>query len=62
MSTLRVLLALLLWLGWPCAAPPPPLLEVMLPILFGVGVICDPIVFLLLIAAFEQLHVPKQHV
>ena len=25
----------------PCAAPPPPLLRVLRPILFGVGVICD---------------------
>ena len=35
-----VLLALLLWLGWPCAAPPPPLLGVLRPIPFRVGVIC----------------------
>ena len=36
-----VLLAQLLWLGWPCAAPPPPLLRALRPIPFGVGVICD---------------------
>ena len=40
-----VLLAPLLWLGWPCAAPPPPLLGVLRPIPFGVGVICDPLLF-----------------
>ena len=38
---LVVLLAPLLWLGWPCAAPPPPLLGVLRPIPFGVDVICD---------------------
>ena len=40
---LVVLLALLhmLWLRWPCAAPPPPLLGVLRPIPFGAGVICD---------------------
>ena len=36
-----VLLAQPLWLGWPCAAPPPPLLRALRPIPFGVGVICD---------------------
>ena len=36
-----VLLAQLLWLGWPCAAPPPSLLRVLRPIPFGVGVVCD---------------------
>ena len=36
-----VLPAPLLWLGWPCAAPPPPLLRALGPIPFGVGVICD---------------------
>ena len=36
-----MLLALPLWLGWPCAAPPPPLLGVLRPISFEVGVICD---------------------
>ena len=36
-----VILAPLLWLGWPCAAPPPPLLRALRPIPFGVGVICD---------------------
>ena len=36
-----VLLAPLLWLGWPCAAPPPPLLRALRPIPNGVGVICD---------------------
>ena len=34
--------ALLLWLGWPYAAPPPPILGVLRPIPFGVGVICGP--------------------
>ena len=37
-----VLLAPLLWLGWPCAAPSPPLLRVLRPIPLGVGVICYP--------------------
>ena len=37
-----VLLALPLWLGWSCAAPPPPLLGVLKPISFVGGVICDP--------------------
>ena len=41
-----VLLAQLLWLGWPCAAPPPPLLGVLKPIAFGEGMICDFPVFL----------------
>ena len=31
--------------GWPCAAPPSPLLGVLRPIPFGVGVICDPSLF-----------------
>ena len=35
-------LAPLLWLGWPCTAPPPPLFGVLRPIPFGAGVICDP--------------------
>ena len=38
-----VLLALLLWLGWSCATLPPPLLGVLRPVAFGVGVLCDPI-------------------
>ena len=42
-----VLLAPLLWLGWPCAAPPPPLLRALRPIPNGVGVICDFFFFLL---------------
>ena len=46
------LLALPLWLGWSCAAPPPPLLGVLKPISFGVGVICDPF--------FLTVH-PMQH-
>ena len=29
------------WLGWPCAAPPPPPLDVPRPVSFGVGVIGD---------------------
>ena len=41
-----VLLAPLLWLGWLCAAPPPPLLGVLRPIPFGVGVISEPFFFL----------------
>ena len=45
-----MLLALLLelWLWWPCAAPPPPILGLLRPhILFRVGIICDSCVFLL---------------
>ena len=34
-------LALPLWLGWPCPAPPPQLLGVLRPIPFGVDAICD---------------------
>ena len=41
-----VLLALLLWLGWPWAAPAPPLLGVLSPISFGVGVIRELLFFL----------------
>ena len=41
-----VLPAPLLWLGWPCAAPPPPLLRALRPIPFGVGVLCDFVFFL----------------
>ena len=33
----QVLLAPLLWLGWPCAAPPPPLLGMLRHIPFRVG-------------------------
>ena len=40
-----VLLAPLLWLGWPCAAPQLPLLGVLRPIPFGVGVICESFFF-----------------
>ena len=47
-----VLLAQPLWLGWPSAAPPPPLLGVLRPISFGVGVICDSFCFC---GACEQL-------
>ena len=36
-----MLLALLLWLGWPWAAPMLPLLGVLRLIAFGVGVIRD---------------------
>ena len=46
-----VLLAPLLWLGWPCAAPPPPLLRALTPIPFRVGVICDFLFFFWLLDA-----------
>ena len=49
-----VLPAPLLWLGWPCAAPPPRLLRALRPIPFGVGVICD-IYFLVLLLQPLQL-------
>ena len=41
-------LAPLLWLGWPCAAPPPLLLGALRSIPFGVGVICDSFFFFFL--------------
>ena len=51
---MTVLPAPLLWLGWPCAAPPPRLLRALRPIPFGVGVICD-IYFLVLLLQPLQL-------
>ena len=49
-----VLLALLLWLAWPCAAPPAPLLGVLRPIPFEVGVICAS--FLLFVQTNACMH------
>ena len=39
------LLGLPLWLGWPCAAPPPSPLGVLRPLPFGIGAICDSFSF-----------------
>lgn len=40
-TTSVVLLALLLWVGWPWAVPPPLFLGLLSPIPSKVGVVCD---------------------
>ena len=57
---LVVLLALLLWLGWLWAAPPPPFLGVLRPVAFGVGVIRHTLFFSLDCTVSGETHMSAQ--